>query len=77
MAPTKNNVPSTEGKQTTQPTIQNQGTYTAAELAANARVIGSTPDIVTAALRMAKVTECTIDEARRIVEKFSKKEVKG
>jgi hypothetical protein len=54
----------------------NAGTYTVAELSAHAQILGSKPDIVTAALRTAKVTECTIDEARRIVEKFCKKEGK-
>lgn len=54
----------------------NGGAYTIAELSAHAHILGSTPDIVTAALRMAKVQECTINEARRIVEKFCKKEVK-
>lgn len=51
--------------------------YSVAELAANARKIFNTrQECVSAALRAAGKTECTVTEAKIIVEKFLKKEVK-
>lgn len=50
--------------------------YTAEELAAAAgTVFHTTPDLVTAALRVAGVTKTTQKEAARIVEAFRKREV--
>ena len=50
--------------------------YTAAELAnASDKVFGVPQDIVTAALRMAGVKSATIEEARKIVTEFARKEV--
>ena len=51
--------------------------YTAAELAnAAQRVFGVPQDVATAALRMAGVKTATIEEAKKIVQDFAKKEVK-
>ena len=51
--------------------------YTAAELAnAAQKVFGVPQDVVTAALRMAGVKAATIEEAKKIVQDFAKKEVK-
>lgn len=51
--------------------------YTAAELAnAAQRVFGVPQDVATAALRMAGVKAATIEEAKKIVQDFAKKEVK-
>ena len=51
--------------------------YTAAELAnAAQRVFGVPPDVATAALRMAGVKTATIEEAKKVVLEFARKEVK-
>lgn len=51
--------------------------YTAAELAnAAQKVFGVPQDVATAALRMAGVKAATIEEAKKIVQDFAKKEVK-
>lgn len=51
--------------------------YTAAELAnAAQKVFGVPQDVVTAALRMAGIRSATIDEAKRVVMDFARKEVK-
>lgn len=51
--------------------------YTAAELAqASKKVFNTSPDIVTAALRMAGVESATIAEAAEVIKKFANKEVK-
>ena len=51
--------------------------YSANELAVNARkIFGTRQECVAAALRASGKTECTISEAKDIVEKFLKKEVK-
>lgn len=53
-----------------------ESVYTAHELAAAAKeVFHASPDIVTAALRIAGVKKATVQEATRIVEDFRKKEV--
>lgn len=63
-----------EGKQVA---VKKAAEYTAAELAnAASRIFGVPQDVVTAALRMAGVKSATIDEAKKIVTKFAKKEVK-
>ena len=50
--------------------------YTAAEFAAVAKnVFHASPDIVTAALRVAGVTKCTKKTAVEIVENFRRQEV--
>lgn len=54
-----------------------ESVYSAGELAANARkIFGTRQECVEAALRSADKTECTVSEAKKIVEKFLKKEVK-
>lgn len=51
--------------------------YTAVELAnAAQKVFGVPQDVATAALRMAGVKAATIEEAKKIVQDFAKKEVK-
>ena len=51
--------------------------YPASELAANARkVFGTRQECVAAALKAAGKTECTVTEAKEIVRKFVKREVK-
>ena len=51
--------------------------YTAAELAnASEKIFGVSPDITTAALRVAGVDAATVAEAEKIVKKFANKEVK-
>ena len=64
-----------EAKQTAGTTTAPQNT--AAELAnAAQRVFGVPQDVATAALRMAGVKAATIEEAKKIVQDFAKKEVK-
>lgn len=59
------------------PTKQTAPQYTAAELANAAnKVFGVPQDVVTAALRMTGVKSATIEEAKKIVTEFAKKEVK-
>ncbi len=54
-----------------------ESVYQASELAANAKkVFGTRQECVAAALRAAGKTECTVTEAKEIVEKFLKREVK-
>lgn len=51
--------------------------YPASELAANAKkVFGTRQECVAAALKAAGKTECTVTEAKGIVGKFLKREVK-
>ena len=51
--------------------------YTPAELAnAAQKVFGVPQDVVTAALRMAGIRSATIEEAKRVVMDFARKEVK-
>ena len=50
--------------------------YSVSELAANAKkVFGTRKECVLAALRSARKSECTVSEAKGIVEKFLKREV--
>lgn len=51
-------------------------TYSAAELAANAHVFGTVPEVVTAALQEAQITNTTQGNAEKIVKAFLKREVK-
>lgn len=54
-----------------------EAVYSAGELAANARKIFKTrQECVVAALKAAGKSECTVSEAKGIVEKFLKREVK-
>ena len=51
--------------------------YSAGELAANARkIFGTRQECVAAALKAVGKSECTVSEAKGIVEKFLKREVK-
>ncbi len=51
--------------------------YTAAELAKAAqKVFGVPQDVATAALRLAGVKSATVEEAKKIVSNFAKREVK-
>ena len=51
--------------------------YPVGELATNAKkLFGSKQECVVAALKAAGKTECTVAEAKKIVEKFLKREVK-
>lgn len=61
-----------EGQRTLQESV-----YPASELAANAKkVFGTRQECVAAALKAAGKTECTVTEAKGIVGKFLKREVK-
>ena len=54
-----------------------ESVYSTGELAANAKnVFGTRQECVSAALKAAGKTECTVTEAKMIVEKFLKREVK-
>jgi len=54
-----------------------ESVYSVNELAANARKVFETrQECVEAALKAARKTECTVSEAKKIVEKFMKREVK-
>jgi hypothetical protein len=54
-----------------------ESVYPASELAANAKkVFGTRQECVAAALKAAGKMECTVTEAKEIVEKFLKREVK-
>lgn len=54
-----------------------ESVYPASELAANAKkVFGTRQECVAAALKAAGKAECTVTEAKGIVEKFLKREVK-
>lgn len=54
-----------------------ESVYSAGELAANAKkVFGTRQECVAAALKAAGKMECTVCEAKEIVEKFLKREVK-
>lgn len=64
-------------KSTTAAPVEAAATYTAAELAAAATAkFGVSPDVATAALRMAGKTVATIEEATAIITAFATKEVK-
>ena len=54
-----------------------ESVYSASELAANAKkVFGTRQECVAVALKAAGKTECTVTEAKEIVGKFLKREVK-
>ena len=55
----------------------NTATYKVSELAAQARpIFGTTPEVVTVALRTAGKETATVEEARETIQKFLTKEVK-
>ncbi len=57
--------------------ITQEAVYSASEFTANAKkIFGKSPECVTAALKTAGKMECTISEAKEIVEKFLKREVR-
>lgn len=53
-----------------------ESVYTAEELASNHWVFNTSYEIVAVALRQAGKQSATIEEAKRIIEKFKNKEVK-
>ena len=56
---------------------EKESAYPVSELAANAKkIFGTRQECVSAALKASGKTECTVSEAKVIVEKFLKKEVK-
>ena len=58
-------------------TEEQESVYTASEFAQNASLLFKTrPECVAAALKAAGMETCTLSEAKRVVEKFLKKEVK-
>jgi len=58
------------------PKVAKESAYPVSDLAANAKkIFGTRQECVLAALRAAGKTECTVSEAKAIVEKFLKKEV--
>lgn len=57
--------------------VQQNSIYSASELADNAgKIFGVRRECVAAALRASGKAECTVDEAKEIVKKFLKREVK-
>ena len=57
--------------------VEAAATYTAAELIAAApEKFGVSPDVATAALRMAGKKTATVEEARTIITEFANREVK-
>lgn len=54
-----------------------ESVYTAEELAQNAKqIFGTRKECVAAALKVAKLNECTVSKAKEIVKEFLNKEVK-
>ena len=75
-AETKEEVAQEQATKKEQKTLQ-ESVYPASELAANAKkVFGTRQECVAAALKAAGKTECTVTEAKEIVGKFLKREVK-
>ena len=67
--------PRNDDKTEKKPLVQSK--YSAAELAANAwKIFSKPPEVVAAALKMAGKATATLDEAKEIVGKFLKREVK-
>ena len=66
-----------EAKTTAAAPAETAATYTAAELIATApEKFGVSPDVATAALRMAGKKTATVEEARAIITEFANREVK-
>ncbi len=75
-AETKAEVAQEQDPNKEQKTLQ-ESVYPVSELAANAKkVFGTRQECVAAALKAAGKTECTVTEAKEIVKKFLKREVK-
>lgn len=75
-AETKAEVAQEQATKKEQKTLQ-ESVYSASEMAANAKkVFGTRQECVAAALKAAGKTECTVTEAKEIVGKFLKREVK-
>ena len=54
-----------------------EATYKVAELAAKARqMFGTTPEVVTAALKIADKESATVEDAQKIIQEFLNREVK-
>lgn len=59
------------------PKVEKESAYPVSELAANAKkLFGTRQECAEAALRAAGKTGCTVAEAKEIIEKFLRKEVK-
>lgn len=66
-----------ETKTTAAAPVETAATYTAAELIAAApEKFGVSPDVATAALRMAGKKTATVEEAKTIITEFANREVK-
>lgn len=63
-------------KNTTKAPEAAESTYTVQELAANAALFNTRPEVVTAALQLKNITKTTQKNAEAIVQAFLKKEVK-
>lgn len=60
-----------------EPKAEKESAYSVSELAANAKkIFGTRQECVAAALKAAGKTECTVTEAKEIVGKFLRREVK-
>ncbi len=57
--------------------VPKASTYSIDEFAAASKTMGATPDVVRAALRTAGKTAYTKNDAKMIIEKYKKKEVKA
>lgn len=56
--------------------VKAESVYTAAELAQNHKILGTSYEIVVVAMRLAKKESATLTEAQKIIDKFKNKEVK-
>lgn len=62
--------------ETVAPKKMEEPKYTAQELAAASARFGVRPECITAAMQVNNMQEATLEEAKKIVEKFMKMEVK-
>ena len=56
--------------------VKAESVYTAAELAKNHIILGTSYEIVAVALKLAKKKTATLSEAKKIINNFKNKEVK-
>lgn len=56
--------------------VKAESVYTAAELAKNYKILGTSYEVVVVALKLAKKKTATLSEAKKIIENFKNKEVK-
>lgn len=56
--------------------VKAESVYTAAELAKNHKILGTSYEIVIVALKKAKKKSATLSEAKKIIDNFKYKEVK-